>query len=319
MRTSRRCSPRRRPASSAPLTFSALASEPARSSCSARTDPIPHTDLGQPADLVVVAPATARVDRRVRGRHLRATCSVATLLATRAPVLVCPAMHTEMWEHPAVQENIATSAGVASTVLSRQAGRLAGGDVGAGRLAARPTVIVDAAARSVGSRRREPPARSPDGACSSPPAAPGSRSTPSATSSNRSSGRQGHALADAAAELGAESDARHDHAAPDRPGIEVVEVETAAEMADAVLARADGRRPRRDGRRRRRLPPGSRPPTKLHKSDGPPAIKLVPTLDILAELGATPASRAGARRLRRRDRRRGRAGRPRSSRRRTSI
>ena len=74
----------------------------------------------------------------------------ATLLATRAPVLVCPAMHTEMWEHPAVQENLATLRRRGVHVLEPEAGRLAGGDVGAGRLAD-PERIVDARARAPGS------------------------------------------------------------------------------------------------------------------------------------------------------------------------
>src|SRR6185369_727533 len=95
------------------LTFSALASEPARTGLfpepgtGGGADPIPHTRLGQQADLVIVAPATAAV----LGRYAAGISDdllTATLLATRAPVLVAPAMHTEMWEHPAVRDNIAT-------------------------------------------------------------------------------------------------------------------------------------------------------------------------------------------------------------------
>ena len=89
------------------LTFSALASEPARTSLFDAPEPIPHTRLGQTADLVVVAPATAKL----LGKYAAGISDdllTATLLATRAPVLVAPAMHTEMWEHPAVQENLAT-------------------------------------------------------------------------------------------------------------------------------------------------------------------------------------------------------------------
>src|SRR5450432_494043 len=94
------------------LTFSALASEPARTSLFAETtgaspEPIPHTRLGQSADLVIVAPATAKL----LGKYAAGISDdllTATLLATRAPVLVCPAMHTQMWEHAAVQDNLAT-------------------------------------------------------------------------------------------------------------------------------------------------------------------------------------------------------------------
>src|SRR6476660_1100850 len=116
------------------LTFSALASEPARTSLFGGPEPIPHTRLGQGADLIVVAPATAKL----LGKYAAGISDdllTATLLATRAPVLVCPAMHTEMWEHPAVQENLATLRRRGVHVLDPEAGRLAGGDVGAGRLA----------------------------------------------------------------------------------------------------------------------------------------------------------------------------------------
>ena len=92
------------------VTFSALASEPARTKLfDAGDDPIPHTHLGQTADVVIVAPATARIIGKYAGGISDDLLS-ATLLATRAPVVVAPAMHTEMWEHPAVQENLATLA-----------------------------------------------------------------------------------------------------------------------------------------------------------------------------------------------------------------
>ena len=90
------------------VTFSALASEPARLRLfDAGDDPIPHTHLGQTADVVIVAPATARLIGKYTAGISDDLLS-ATLLATRAPVVVAPAMHTEMWEHPAVQENLAT-------------------------------------------------------------------------------------------------------------------------------------------------------------------------------------------------------------------
>src|ERR1700691_4204496 len=89
------------------VTFSALASEPVRKSLWSEADPIPHTDLGRRADLVLVAPATARfLGSYANG--LSDGLLTATVLATRAPVMVCPAMHTEMWEHPAVQDNVET-------------------------------------------------------------------------------------------------------------------------------------------------------------------------------------------------------------------
>src|SRR5712691_7284791 len=92
------------------LTFSALASEPARTSLFEGPDPIPHTRLGRSADLILVAPATARVIGKYT-HGISDDLLTATLLATKAPVLVAPAMHTEMWEHPAVQANIAVLRG----------------------------------------------------------------------------------------------------------------------------------------------------------------------------------------------------------------
>ena len=150
------------------VTFSALASEPVQTSLWDERDPIPHTRLGQRADLVVVCPATARLigDYAAGISHDLLT---ATLLATRAPVVVCPAMHTEMWEHPAVQENLATLRRRGVIVVDPAEGRLAGGDVGAGRLAD-PGDIVAALEPLL-----EPPTSTGSG-CSSPPAAPARRS-----------------------------------------------------------------------------------------------------------------------------------------------
>src|SRR5689334_15646761 len=88
-------------------TFSAVASEAALTSLYDNPgDPSPHTRLGQSADLIVVAPATARLIASYATGNAEGLL-VATLLATRAPVLICPAMHTEMWEHPSVQDNLA--------------------------------------------------------------------------------------------------------------------------------------------------------------------------------------------------------------------
>src|ERR1700704_2893345 len=124
------------------LTFSALASEPARTSLFEGPDPIPHTQLGRGADLLVLAPATAN------GKYTHGISDdllTATLLATKAPVLLAPAMHTEMWEHAAVQENLAVLRARGVHVIDPEEGRLAGGDSGPGRLA-EPERIAAAAA-----------------------------------------------------------------------------------------------------------------------------------------------------------------------------
>ncbi len=126
------------------LTFSALASEPARTALWGEGDVIPHTRLGQSADVIVVAPATARfISSYATG--LSDGLLTATVIATRAPVIVCPAMHTEMWEHPAVQENIATLRRRGVSIVGPDEGRLAGGDIGAGRMV-EPAEIVAAVA-----------------------------------------------------------------------------------------------------------------------------------------------------------------------------
>src|SRR5262252_6882551 len=121
-------------------TFDALASEPVQASIFDERDPIPHTRLGQMADVVVVAPATARL----LGSYAAGISDdllTATLLATRAPVIVAPAMHTEMWEHPAVQDNIARLRARGVRIVEPGVGRLAGGDEGAGRLAEPETIV----------------------------------------------------------------------------------------------------------------------------------------------------------------------------------
>src|SRR6204780_3283932 len=121
------------------VTFSALASEPVQRSLWDEASPIPHTRLGQQADLIVVVPATAHFIARAAA-GLADDLLTATLLATRAPVLLCPAMHTEMWEHPSVRENLATLERRGVSIVPPAVGRLAGGDSGEGRLA-EPAVI----------------------------------------------------------------------------------------------------------------------------------------------------------------------------------
>jgi phosphopantothenoylcysteine decarboxylase/phosphopantothenate--cysteine ligase len=260
-----------------PLTFSALASEPARTSLWEGDDPIPHTRLGQTADVVVVAPATARVI----GAYAAGIANdllTATLLATRAPVVICPAMHTEMWEHPAVQENIATLVRRGVHVVGPGSGRLAGGDVGAGRLA-EPADIVAAvvgvlAPKDLAGLRvvvtaggtREP-------------------IDPVRFVSNRSSGKQGHALAEEAAARGAAVTLVTTTDRPVPPGVEVVRVETAAEMAEAVLSRADAADVVVMAAAVADFRPKTVAPEKIKKADGVPEIVLEPTTDILAELG----------------------------------
>src|SRR4029077_18779202 len=125
------------------VTFSALASEPVQTSLWDEPEPIPHTKLGQQAELVLVAPATARLIGSYAA-GISNDLLTATLLATRAPVVLAPAMHTEMWEHPAVQDNLRLLASRGVRIVAPGEGRLAGGDLGKGRLAD-PADIVAAA------------------------------------------------------------------------------------------------------------------------------------------------------------------------------
>ncbi len=134
------------------LTFSALASEPVQQSLWDEASPIPHTRLGQSADLVVVAPATAHTIARYAAGFSDDLLG-ATLLATRAPVIVCPAMHTEMWEHASVRDNLATLEHRGVEIIPPETGRLAGGDSGEGRLAD-PAVIVERVLERLGRATR---------------------------------------------------------------------------------------------------------------------------------------------------------------------
>jgi phosphopantothenoylcysteine decarboxylase/phosphopantothenate--cysteine ligase len=261
-------------------TFSALASERAHTSVFEDPDPIPHTNLGQAADLVVVAPATARVIGSYAA-GISGDLLVATLLATRAPVLVCPAMHTEMWEHPAVQENLEVLRRRGVHVLEPAVGRLAGGDVGAGRLA-EPSDIVSEAVRIVSrplpldlaGRRvlvtaggtREP-------------------IDPVRFISNRSSGKQGYALAEAARARGAIVTLVTTVQLPLPLGAVAVAVETAAQMAEAVLSRAAEQDLIVMAAAVADFRPSTPATAKLKKASGVPELVLEATLDVLAELG----------------------------------
>ncbi|HEY5664119.1 MAG TPA: bifunctional phosphopantothenoylcysteine decarboxylase/phosphopantothenate--cysteine ligase CoaBC [Ilumatobacter sp.] len=259
-------------------TLSALASEPVRTRLWDDPDtPIPHTRLGQDADLVLVAPATARLLAAYR-MGLSTDLLTNVLLATRAPVVVCPAMHTEMWEHPSVIDNVAVLRARGVHVVDPEHGRLAGGDSGAGRLAS-PEAIVAAVERVL----------SPGDLAGVHVvvSAGGTREPIDAVRvvANRSSGKQGYALAAEAVARGASVTLVSTVDLPVPHGVAVENVETAAEMqvalerlaqrCDVVImaaAVADFR-------------PVAAAANKLKKRDGVPQIVLEPTPDILAGLG----------------------------------
>jgi phosphopantothenoylcysteine decarboxylase/phosphopantothenate--cysteine ligase len=265
------------------VTFSALASEPVRTSLFDDADPIPHVHLGQTADLIVVAPATAKL----LGRYAAGISDdllTATLLATRAPVLVAPAMHTEMWEHPAVRENLATLRRRGVHVVDPESGRLAGGDHGEGRLAA-PERIVAAATEILHGEIL-------DGAGDLAGVrvlvtAGGTREPIDAVRviTNRSSGKQGHAIAEAAARRGADVCLVTTTERPVPAGIEVVRVSTAAEMQGAVLGRATGANVIVMAAAIADFRPKAPPSRKIKKDEGMSEIILEPTHDFLVDLG----------------------------------
>jgi phosphopantothenoylcysteine decarboxylase/phosphopantothenate--cysteine ligase len=266
------------------VTFSALASEPARTSLYGDpSTPIPHTYLGSNADLVIVAPATAHLIARY-AMGLGDDLLSATLLATRAPVLLCPAMHAEMWEQPSVQENLATLRRRGVLVLEPETGHLAGGDEGTGRLP-EPATIAALAERIVEGYR---------GALSGRTvvvSAGGTREAidPVRVISNRSSGRQGYALAEAAARMGATvtlvTTIDRDLSLDTRGVIEVRRVETAREMHAAMIAASTSSdcvimaAAVSDFT----LQASSE---KLKRRDGPPELHFEAAVDILADLVA---------------------------------
>ncbi len=226
-------------------TFDALASERVQTSIFGEDDPIPHTTLGQTADVIVVAPATARVIGSYAA-GISDGLLTATLLATRAPVVVCPAMHTEMWEHDATQHNIEVLAGRGVHLVVPEAGRLAGGDVGTGRLA-EPATIFAAVEAVLAGLPESDPARQPLTACrdfagvSVTVSAGGTREAidPVRFIGNRSSGKQGYAIATAARDRGAEVTLVTSAPLPQPEGVREVRVTSAAEMDAAVAAYAD--------------------------------------------------------------------------------
>ena len=271
------------------LTFSALASEPVRTTLWDSPEPIPHTRLGQGAHVIVVAPATARLIGAYAA-GISDDLVVATLLASRAPVVVCPAMHTEMWEHPAVQDNLSVLRRRGVRVVEPAVGRLAGGDSGAGRLAD-PEVILGAIAETLAARTGPSAVGSGDGDLRGRRVlvtAGGTREAIDAVRviSNRSSGKQGYAIAEAAAARGATVTlvSTVDRATP--AGVDdVVNVASAEDMELAVVPRAPSADVVIMAAAVADFRPKAPADRKLKKDEGTPQILLEPTHDFLVDLG----------------------------------
>ena len=266
-------------------TWAALSGRPVATDVWDDVHEVPHVRIGQSADLVVVAPATA--DLLAHAAHgLAGDLLTNTLLTARCPVVFAPAMHTEMWEHPATQDNVAALRRRGALVVEPAEGRLTGVDIRKGRfpesaenfevareVLARSGVanLLDLVGRHVvvsagGTREYLDPVR---------------------FLGNRSSGLQGYALARAAAARGAEVTLLAANVAlPDPAGVKVVPVETTAELRDAVLAAT----PTADAVVMAAAPADFRPAaasdTKIKKAaDGSaPRLDLEQNPDILAEI-----------------------------------
>lgn len=265
-------------------TWEALSGHPVASDVWSQAHEVPHVRIGQQADLVVVAPATADL-------LARAAVGIAddlltnTLLTARCPVLYAPAMHTEMWEHPATVANVATLRRRGAVVLEPAVGRLTGPDTGKGRLP-EPEEIFATACRLLARGGRPPDLAGRSVVVT----AGGTREPldPVRFLGNHSSGKQGYAFARTAAARGATVRLIAANVSlPDPAGVEVQRVVTTEELRQAVLAAARGA----DAVVMAAAPCDFRPAgyatEKITKGDrqGALTLDLVATPDIAAELG----------------------------------
>jgi phosphopantothenoylcysteine decarboxylase / phosphopantothenate---cysteine ligase len=305
-------------------TWAALSGHPVATDVWSDVHEVPHVRLGQTADLVVVAPATT--DLLARAAHgLADDLLTNVLLTARCPILLAPAMHTEMWQHPATQANVALLRSRGTHVLEPASGRLTGSDTGPGRLPEPETVF----AAAVSLLSPEPPVAPAPRSSSAPrPAAvpalqptsagredaggtsgsglpssvlAGKRIVVSAGGTrepldpvryigNRSSGRQGVALAAAGLALGAKVTlVAGPLEVPVPAGIDVVAVGSALEMRDAVHGSASSADVVVMAAAVADFRPGTVAEHKIKKSerdDDAPVIHLVRNPDILRELVA---------------------------------
>ena len=276
-------------------TWAALSGEPVTTEVWSDVAQVPHVRLGQGADLVFVAPATA--DLLAKAAHgIADDLLTNTLLTARCPVVFAPAMHTEMWEHPATQANVATLRERGCVVIEPAVGRLTGADSGKGRLPD-PDALFDAA-RRVLARGTLDNARDLTGR-HVVVSAGGTREPidPVRFIGNRSSGMQGYALARTALARGARVTlVAANVALPDPAGADIVPVGSAREMREAVLKAAADADAVVMAAAVADFRPAGYEDVKIKKTAGvePASIHLVENPDILAEL--VRASRAaGAR------------------------
>jgi phosphopantothenoylcysteine decarboxylase/phosphopantothenate--cysteine ligase len=269
-------------------TWAALSGRPVTAEVWGDVHEVPHVRVGQQADLVVVAPATADLLARAAA-GLADDLLTSTLLTTRAPVLLAPAMHTEMWQHPATQANVATLRKRGAVVLDPAVGRLTGADSGPGRLP-EPQAIFAACLRLLAGPG--PAAGTDLVGRHVVVSAGGTREhlDPVRFLGNRSSGRQGYALAETALARGARVTlVAANVALPDPAGAAVVRVVSAQQLRAAVLEAAADADAVVMAAAVADFRPAEQRDTKIKKSAGDPApVALVRNPDVLAELAARP-------------------------------
>jgi phosphopantothenoylcysteine decarboxylase/phosphopantothenate--cysteine ligase len=268
-------------------TWAALSGQPVTATAWDDVHEVPHVRIGQQADLVMVAPATADLMARA-AVGMSGDLLTAVLLTARCPVVFAPAMHTEMWEHPATRANVATLRGRGAIVLEPASGRLTGADTGPGRLP-EPASLFAAALRAAarGSGGLGPDLAGRQVLIS----AGGTREDidPVRFLGNRSSGRQGYALASTAASRGAlVTLVAANTELPDPAGVRVIRVTSALELREQVLAEAVGADCVVMAAAVADFRPARRSEAKLKKTGAPPEpITLVENPDVLRELVAS--------------------------------
>ncbi|MEU3710015.1 bifunctional phosphopantothenoylcysteine decarboxylase/phosphopantothenate--cysteine ligase CoaBC [Streptomyces catenulae] len=273
-------------------TWSALSGNPATTEVWESVHEVPHVRIGQGADLVVVAPATA--DMLAKAAHgIADDLLTNTLLTARCPVVFAPAMHTEMWENPATQENVATLRRRGALVIEPAVGRLTGVDTGKGRFPD-PAQIFELCRRVLA---RGPRAATADLAGRHVVVSAGGTREPLDPVrylGNRSSGRQGYALAATAAARGARVTlVAGNTELPDPAGVDVVRIGTAVQLREAVLAAAGDADAVVMAAAVADFRPSEYATGKIKKKDGqePEPVTLVRNPDILAELSADRPNR----------------------------
>ncbi len=278
-------------------TWAALSGEPVTTDAWTGVAEVPHVRLGQSAALVVVAPATADLMARAAA-GMAGDLLTATLLTARCPVVYAPAMHTEMWLHPATQANVALLRSRGAIVLEPAVGRLTGADTGPGRLP-EPAEIFAVATRLL--------ARGADGGDPLRRDLAGRRVVVSAGGTreeidpvrfigNWSTGTQGYALARTAVARGAEVIVVAANVAlPDPAGTKVIRVVSAREMRDAVTAAAAGADAVVMAAAVADYRPQTRSAAKIKKDGQPPEpLRLTENPDILAGLAQVRAREAAS-------------------------